>query len=289
MIDLGNLRKKKVMVSMPTHRGVPLKQTNLCIQAAMAFLERKGFIVHFHDICSPSIAANRNDGAKVAQEAGADWLFFIDDDMVFDEDMIYRILQHDLDVCGGLCVRKVWPYNPAVGKKIEDQPGIYTQICNFGDEALYECDIIGTAFLAIKMTVFDKLKKPYFAMPPTRMVLREWAYEEALKKIGDKSNGDRMSDRDIILNEIGDVVNKANASIAKADETLTISGEDVYWCRNVQKAGFKLWCDSVAMIGHLGEYAYSYMDTLRAKERVEAEGGVDHRFDEIESGEGKKA
>ena len=266
---------------MPTHRGVPLKQTNQCLQAAMAFLERKGYHVMFHDICSPSISANRNNSVKVAQEANADWLFFVDDDMVFDEDMIHKILEHDLDICGGLCVRKVFPYNPAVGVKIADQPGIFTQICNFGDDILFECDCIGTAFLGIKMKVFDKLKKPYFAMPPTRLVLREDVLLRAIDEIEmamTEANGD-----------IAGIIKDAKAACDKADEAMSVSGEDVYWCRNAQAAGFKLWCDTVAMIGHLGEYPYSYADTLRAKERVEREGGVDHRFDPIESGESAEA
>ena len=269
---------------MPTHRGVPLKKTKMSLQAAMAFLERKGYIVMYHDISSPSISANRNDSVNVAREAGADWLFFVDDDMVFDEDMIYNILRHNKDVCGALCVRKIFPYNPTVGIEVKDQPGIYTQICNFGDDVLYECDATGCAFLAIKMHVFDKLKKPFFAMPPTRLVLREWAYEEALKQIEEAlpDQGDCQGDIALTLEEMKTKLNKA-------DETLTVSGEDVYWCRNVQKAGFKIYVDTVGMVGHLGEYAYSYMDTLRAKERVEKEGGVDHRFDEIEDGEGKTA
>ena len=281
LIDLSNLKKKRVMVSMPTHRGVPLKQTNQCLQAAMAFLERKGYHVMFHDISSPSISNNRNDSVRVAREGNADWLFFVDDDMVFDEDMIHKILEHDLDICGGLCVRKVWPYNPVVGIKTPGQPGIFTQICDYGDDILFECDALGTAFVGIKMKVFDKLKKPYFAMPPTRLIVRDSVFTKAIDEIEKamtEANGD-----------IAGIIKDAKAACDKADEILTVSGEDIYWCQSVQAAGFKMWIDTVAMIGHLGEYPYSYMDTLRAKERVEKEGGVDHRFDPIESGEDTEA
>jgi glycosyltransferase involved in cell wall biosynthesis len=247
----------------------------------MAFLERKGYVVMYQEVCSPSISHNRNDAVRVARDGRADWLFFVDDDMVFDEDMIHKILEHNLDICGGLCVRKTWPYDPAVGIKVPDQPGVFTQICNFGDDVLFECDAIGTAFLGIKMTVFDKMKKPYFAMPPTRLVLREEALLKALGEI-------EMAMKDA-NGDIADIIKETRAALDKADETVSVSGEDIYWCHKAQEAGFKLWCDTVAMIGHLGEYPYSYMDTLRAKERVEAEGGTDERFAEAKSGESAEA
>lgn len=175
LIRLDNLRGKKkqikpgskgtVFISVPTHREVPFRQTRESIRFASAELIEAGYRVMYQDAWGANIANNRNTGVKDAQDAKADWIMMIDDDMSFEPDAILRLIRHNLPVVSGLCVKKTWPYNTTVmfwNKEMEK----YHSSLNFPVDELFECDATGTAFLLVKMSVFDKLDRPYFCFPP---------------------------------------------------------------------------------------------------------------------------
>jgi hypothetical protein len=35
-----------------------------------------------------------------------------------------------------------------------------------------------------------------------------------------------------------------------------VNGEDSYFCREAQKAGFEVWCEPRIYVGHVGEFVY---------------------------------
>lgn len=105
-------------------------------------------------IAHSSIVANaRNSCVAAAQDAKADYLMFIDSDMVFPPDTIDRLMAHDKDIVGGTYVRRGPPFDN-LGKSIDpDQDK---------KSGLVEMSHIPTGMLLIKMSVFNKLPKPYF-------------------------------------------------------------------------------------------------------------------------------
>ena len=65
----------------------------------------------------------RNDLAKQAVKMGADYIFWLDSDMIFDADVLERMLEtmesNNLDILSGIYYRRVPPYTPVLMDKLE--------------------------------------------------------------------------------------------------------------------------------------------------------------------------
>ena len=110
------------------------------------------------------IPANRNKIVDSLLECGADYLLFIDSDMVFDDDALIQLMNHKRDIVSGLAVSRIAPFNP-VAKDLQEN-GRYVVRKGLHEGRFYsDLDMVGCAFMLIKADVFKKLKKPYFAMP----------------------------------------------------------------------------------------------------------------------------
>lgn len=110
---------------------------------------RQGLVMAHSSI----VAAARNNCVGGAQQAKGDYLMFIDSDMIFPPDTIDRLLAHGKDIVGGTYVRRGPPFDN-LGSSIPEHVD--------RTSGLVEMTHIPTGMLLIKMSVFDKLKKPYF-------------------------------------------------------------------------------------------------------------------------------
>lgn len=99
----------------------------------------------------------RND---IVNQIRGDWLFFIDSDMKFPPDTLTRLLAHDKDIVGGLCFRKVKPFNPTIYDRINERHYHWRMV--YPKDKLFEVDATGCACLLIKRRVFEKMKDPWF-------------------------------------------------------------------------------------------------------------------------------
>ena len=141
-------------------------------------------VVMTHDVFP--IDRNRNSAVERAKrEFQADFMQFIDADMVFPSDMIPRLMAHISDetpMATGLywrkggssrCIQgKYSPWSPS----LENKRGSITEqgfIAPDGSQTLYykpltsfdvvePVDVTGGGCLLVRMDVFDKLKLPYF-------------------------------------------------------------------------------------------------------------------------------
>lgn len=114
--------------------------------------------IFWANFVSSRITDNRNNLVKHAQKEGASHILFIDSDMTFPPDALQRLLSYDLDlVCATASKRD---------ESCRDMIGIPTNADDgFTNKALVEMDSIGLPFMLIKMDVFEKIPKPYFAEP----------------------------------------------------------------------------------------------------------------------------
>lgn len=104
---------------------------------------------------SPNISVSRNACVAMAQEAKADYLFFLDSDMDIPPDTITRLLSHDKDIIGAN-YRKRTENIVFSGVENVNKPEDLT------DHGLLPAMLIPTGCLLIKMAVFENLPKPYF-------------------------------------------------------------------------------------------------------------------------------
>jgi hypothetical protein len=84
-------------------------------------------------------------------------LLMIDDDMTFEPDFAVRLLQHDVDIVGGLAFKRREDYQPCVYRK--NEKGQYIPIL---PEIFQEVDIVGTGGIMIKVEALRKMKFPWF-------------------------------------------------------------------------------------------------------------------------------
>jgi len=90
-------------------------------------------------------------------------ILWVDDDMCFQPDAIWRLLNHDLPIVGGLCHNRRPPsYQPILLKKFseerrKDRGAEYGFIYDYPKGSLLPVDATGAAFLLVKREVFDHM------------------------------------------------------------------------------------------------------------------------------------
>ena len=267
-VDGEKLEKKKphICVGMPTYRFAVDIGTKDSINGMMAYMRQKGYRVSMYQSDSALVAKGRNDSVAAAVELKADYLMFIDSDMTFERNHIEMLLEHDRDVVGGLCTKRVAPFTSTV-YFFREEAAEYVPV-DAADpnalvlDALTECDGTGSAFLLIKMSVFDKLRQPYFAMPPAGWLE---IVEAARKTVVTGANKEMVALRD---------------AVNKSDGLDGFTGEDLFFCNQLRGADIKVAVDTGVLIGHIGDYPFTYLDRLGL---VEVQ-GIEHKDDKRVAG-----
>lgn len=151
------------------------------------------------------------------QRMKGDWILFIDDDMVWDPDVVGRLIQtrdeHDFDMLGALCFRRSPPHQPTLFMREGPTFGNYNYLERWDDDII-EVDATGMAFLVIHKRVFERIAGT--EMPP---------YEAR--------------------------VGKAPPNFFRWEGAL---GEDLRFCQDARAAGNRIWVDTRLEVGHVGEH-----------------------------------
>jgi hypothetical protein len=101
---------------------------------------------------SSLVAIARNNGVRKAQEIGADYILFLDSDMIFPRTTLHRLLLHRKDIAGATYSKRVQPFS-ALGAALEPSP-VYDA------QGLFEMKHLPTGCLLVKMSVFSALTEP---------------------------------------------------------------------------------------------------------------------------------
>jgi len=141
----------RVAIAVPSgdmvHADFAMAYAQLCMASA-------GLPLQLITVKSSIVAQARNNGVEHARDFKADFIFFLDSDMLFPPTALFRLLLHGKDIVGATYTKRVAPFE-ILGTKLAEQPAVLS-----GD--LLEMQRIPTGCLLIKMAVFDKLSKPYF-------------------------------------------------------------------------------------------------------------------------------
>jgi glycosyltransferase involved in cell wall biosynthesis len=141
----------RVSIAVPSgdmvHADFAMAYAQLCMASA-------GLQLQLITVKSSIVAQARNDGVAIARNFGADYIFFIDSDMLFPPTSLFRLLLHRRDIVGATYTKRVAPFE-ILGTKLAEQPIV-------SPDQLVEMQRIPTGCLLINMRVFDKLSKPHF-------------------------------------------------------------------------------------------------------------------------------
>lgn len=104
------------------------------------------------------VSVARNEIVKEALKKGFDYLWFVDDDMRFDPDVLPKLIEDDRDVVGALTFSRREPHLPSIWKSNSKEQRLYDSMIVYPQDSLVECDAIGMACTLIKRDVFDKIE-----------------------------------------------------------------------------------------------------------------------------------
>lgn len=217
-------------------------------QAACQVQGRDYFFLHV-DIETVIIGKARSLLTHTALNAGADVLFFVDQDVEVPPHAIIALMDRDLPIVGGLYIARREPYLPQIYTTAQPGEGLappfstvittprdlYWPITEYdsSSQGVMEVDAIGAGCLMVKREVFEKLAANHAAV------------DAALNDI---------------LEDLRSTLSEAHYAIAKEHirmmdpwfEFLNDEGEDLYFCRQARRAGYKIHCDLSVKCRHLG-------------------------------------
>lgn len=155
----------KVTLAICTNRGVRPKTVESLLKL-VAYDKQ----TDFHIILAErgyTVAENRNYSVIQAQRNGSDYLAFWDDDMIFPENTLEKLLALKKDIVGVNSYSRCLPLSSTVG--LMDKDGNYKHPNKYPSWEMkipdepFQAFFVGCGICLIDMKVFEKLKKPYFA------------------------------------------------------------------------------------------------------------------------------
>jgi GT2 family glycosyltransferase len=153
------------------------------------YMRIQGIDVKFSNAYNPICATTRNHillggmyqkGADTNQKPFAgqieyDYLFWIDDDIIWEPNQIMQLLDHKKDIVSGCYLMYNMVQYP-ICKVMDDDYLIKTGCYQFvskedlqKEEKIFKVDYVGFGFMAIKYGIFESMKYPWFETP-TRSV-----------------------------------------------------------------------------------------------------------------------
>ena len=110
------------------------------------------------------IANQRAELCLDAMREDCSHVLFIDSDMRFPQDMIGRLIKHDLDIVATNCARRRMPTGPTAQlyKENGERELVWTMPESTG---LQEVGSVGMGVMLIKREVFEALAEPWFETP----------------------------------------------------------------------------------------------------------------------------
>ena len=181
------------------------------------------FVIFPINVVSSRIVLNRNSIVQEAKRIKADYILWIDADTRFPPSGLKRLIAHNKDVVCATTSRRVgedrgpacWPLDVKA-------------IVPF--QKLVPMKFIGFPFMLTKMSVFDKIERPYFAEPPRKLIK----------------------------------VFEGKEYLSAEDMYYDVMPEDEYFCWQLRQAGIDIWCDMqlTMEIGHIGTTVYYVKNPL---------------------------
>jgi len=127
---------------------------NLARPAGWSFLQAR----------SMSIAENWNAIAEVfLKDLEAEWLFLVNDDHVYPQDTLLRLLAHDRDIVTALYVGRQ-QFEPIIGDHVSEAGEIHPRYLSTGDRGLQQVKSCGDGALLLRRSVLEAIPAPRWTL-----------------------------------------------------------------------------------------------------------------------------
>ena len=185
----------ETLIGIPSWTGGVEPDTQQCLDHLIHHNLQLGRKITVRKPTSSLIAENRNTCIAEAIKIGAEYLLFIDTDMIFPPDAIQRFQMHNKPIVSAVAVTKGYPYKPNLYKKVSDV-GWAPIIKGLTGGHLVKVDCVGGAFMLIRIKDIKHIPPPWFSQPP---VLHHVIWEE-IQRLWNEQGVDRNKVCDDIVN-----------------------------------------------------------------------------------------
>ena len=143
----------KILVAIPAMDSVPTQ-----FRQALSMLQSNPEDdVSISFVVGSLVYSARNNLAKTAVDLGADWVFWLDSDMVFPPDTLQRMLktckEKDIDFLTGVYFRRVAPFTPVLFKEMSDDGHEAEEFQDIPKDELFEVRACGFGCVLMKTNV----------------------------------------------------------------------------------------------------------------------------------------
>ncbi len=91
-------------------------------------------------------------------------ILFIDDDMAYKSNSLNQLLEHDKDIVSGLYLSRAYPHQPLIFTNFDTDGHAFFASLNGYEERLIKIAAAGLGFCLIRISVFNRLEKPWFRL-----------------------------------------------------------------------------------------------------------------------------
>ncbi len=162
----ADLDMKKVLIYIPTATG---QQSSYFTEGFFYLLSDcwnnkvKGYSFHPKFGMRANINDTRNIACEMAREGKADYILFLDDDMVvFDNDLFTNLIKHDKDFVVPLFFQKQRPHMPCIFSEHKHGSGVYYKHITDYKKGLIEVDAAGFGCVLMKTEMLENMPEPFF-------------------------------------------------------------------------------------------------------------------------------
>lgn len=109
-------------------------------------------------------------GKMLLDDKDAEWIFCTEDDHIYPEDTLLKLLSHGKDIVSGLYLKRDMPFEPIAYHEVGDGSGnLYPHFLEDHESGLVEVDVVGVGCLLIRRKVFETIPPPWWVLtnPPT--------------------------------------------------------------------------------------------------------------------------
>lgn len=189
--------KRKILIGSPVYRTLLVRTAWALMDTLkrypdteMAF--QNGVFVH----------ENQNNLVEIAKEKKASHLFLVEHDMAFQPDTLGKLLELDKDVVAAAYSGRMLPREPLVYQEANGEP--YMMSYDRWPNKPFKAYGVPTGCTLIKMSVFDKIKKPYFFFEYNKEGKMEMSQDIYFSKKVNKAGLETWCDPTIDVVHIGD-------------------------------------------------------------------------------------
>lgn len=206
----------------------------------------------------------RNESATHLLKSKAEWLWFIDGDMLFQPNLIDHMLSAAFtdcawaDIIGGYCNLRGWPYLPT----IDCGSGVWeAHDANIGPVEVIRT---GGACLLVKRHVFEKMAYPWFGVRPASQPIENFA--EVDNFLRTKFDGVNPFANDPKWKKAVAIAGENSRQTLGVHESQRVHsvGEDSNFCDKAKALGFRIVVQTNAVCQHIDKKIIGPTDHMEA-------------------------